>query len=122
MVEVVRLIVKLCSKFAADILVTKITDSLPDETLNRGPAQRCYTPSTLKYPVEPSVVTSCILALSPVTTNRLLGGRGVDGQPEATKNERKQPKSKFQINIFGNKRDMSKVSLSCMPTPTPPGS
>ena len=32
-----------------------------------------YTPSTLKNQAEFSVVSSCILALSPVTTNRLLG-------------------------------------------------
>ena len=52
---------------------TKITNCLSDETLNRGPVWRCYTPSTLKNQAEFSVVSSCILALSPVTTNRLLG-------------------------------------------------
>ena len=52
---------------------TKIIDCLSDETLNRGPVWRCYTPSTLKNQAEFSVISSCILALSPVTTNRLLG-------------------------------------------------
>ena len=52
---------------------TKIINCLSDETLNQGPVWRCYTPSTLKNQAEFSVVSSCILALSPVTTNRLLG-------------------------------------------------
>ena len=50
-----------------------IISCLSDETLNRGPVWRCYTPSTLKNQSGVSVVSSCILALSPVTTNRLLG-------------------------------------------------
>ena len=48
-------------------------DSLSDETLNRGSVLRCFSPSTFKNQAELSVVSSCILALSPVTTNRLLG-------------------------------------------------
>ena len=52
-----------------------IINCLSYETLNRGTVGRCrcYTPSTLKNQAELSVVSSCILALSPVTTNRLLG-------------------------------------------------
>ena len=51
-----------------------IINCLSDETLNRGPVWRCYTPSMLNNLAELSVVSSCILALSPITTNRLLGG------------------------------------------------
>ena len=51
----------------------KIINSLSDETLNQDPMWRCYTPSTLKNQAEFSMVSSCILALTPVTTNRLLG-------------------------------------------------
>ena len=51
-----------------------ITDCLSDETLNQYPIWRCYKPSTLKNQAELSVVSSCILALSPVTTNRLFWG------------------------------------------------
>ena len=44
---------------------------LSDETLNRDPVGRCYRPSTLTGGA--LVVSFCILALSPVTTSRLLG-------------------------------------------------
>ena len=55
---------------------------LSDETLNRGPVWRCYKPSTLKNQAELSVVLSCILALSSVTTS-WGGGVCLDGQPVA---------------------------------------
>ena len=48
------------------------TNCLSDETLNRGLIWRGYTPSALNNQTELSVVSSSILALSPVTTNRLL--------------------------------------------------
>ena len=50
-----------------------IPNCLLDETLNRGPVWRCYTLSTLNNQTELSVVSSCILSLSPILTNRLLG-------------------------------------------------
>ena len=50
-----------------------IIDCLSVETLNRGPVWRSYTPSILKNQLELSVVSSCILALFSITTNRLLG-------------------------------------------------
>ena len=50
-----------------------IINCLSDETLNWGPMWQCYTPSTLKNQTELWLVLSCILALSPVTTNCLLG-------------------------------------------------
>ena len=50
-----------------------VINCLSDETFNRGSVWRCYTPSTLKNQAELSVVSSCILSLSRVTTNRLLG-------------------------------------------------
>ena len=46
---------------------------LSDETVNQGPVWWCHTPSMLKNQAELLIVSSCILALSPVTTNRLLG-------------------------------------------------
>ena len=49
-----------------------VINCLLEETLNRGPVWRCCTPSTLKNQAERSVVSSCIRALSPATTNRLL--------------------------------------------------
>ena len=58
---------------------TKITNSFSDETLKQSPVWRWYTPSTLKNQAEFSVVSSCIPALSPVTTNRLLGGVALMG-------------------------------------------
>ena len=50
-----------------------IINCLSDETLNLGHEWQCYTPSTLKNQAELSAVSSCTLALSPVTTNRFLG-------------------------------------------------
>ena len=65
-----------------------IINCLSDKTLNRGPVWRCYTPSTLKKQAELSVVSFCILALFPVTTNRLLEA-SLRWTPVATINKRK---------------------------------
>ena len=64
-----------------------ITNCLLDVTLNRGPSWRLHMPE--KNWAELSVVSSCILAISPVTTNCPLRRRS-DWQPVATINKRKQ--------------------------------
>ena len=88
---------------ASQLKKKKNINCLSDETLTLGPVWRCYTPSTLKNQAELSVVSPCILALSTLTTYRLLGeslrwatmfglwGSHSDGQPVATINKRKQP-------------------------------
>ena len=52
----------------------------------------------IKNQTELLVVSSCILALSPVTTNRPLGRRS-DGQPVATINKRKLTKTLTDLNV-----------------------
>ena len=53
---------------------TKIINSLSDEKLKpTSRAMVLYDEHVKKNQTELSVVSSCILALSPVTTNRLLG-------------------------------------------------
>ena len=84
-----------------------VTNCLLDDTLYRGLVWWCYTSNTLKNQTELSVVSSCILALTPVTTNRLLGAslRGATGS-----DDRYTETHKILFVDFGNNRAVVEYS------------